>query len=138
MEVKNGKPFSKKHLNTPDRDCITVSPSSAVPGLAENRPSVLRGDTIYVEILGDKNHLRYEGIVHRVRENDVHLGFHKNFITKYVKGMQLRVQFTFNRLPLRVQHRALSLLRRCEVQKLMFPSICRGLFGVSPITLVCT
>nr|CAD7600593.1 unnamed protein product [Timema genevievae] len=105
-----------------------------VPGLAENRPSVLRGDTIYVEILGDKNHLRYEGIVHRVRENDVHLGFHKNFITKYVKGMQLRVQFTFNRLPLRVQHRALSLLRRCEVQKLMFPSICRGLFGVSPIT----
>nr|CAD7259929.1 unnamed protein product [Timema shepardi] len=105
-----------------------------VPGLAENRPSVLRGDAIYVEILGDENHLRYEGIVHRVRENDVHLGFHKNFITKYVKGMQLRVQFTFNRLPLRVQHRALSMLRRCEVQKLMFPSIFRGLFGVSPIT----
>nr|CAD7408107.1 unnamed protein product [Timema cristinae] len=105
-----------------------------VPGLAENRPSVLRGDAIYVEILGDNNHLRYEGIVHRVRENDVHLGFHKNFITKYVMGMQLRVQFTFNRLPLRVQHRALSMLRRCEVQKLMFPSIYRGLFGVSPIT----
>ena len=48
-----------------------------VPGLAENRPSVLRGDKIYAyepSVL----QRRYEGIVHKVQMLDVKLGFNMN------------------------------------------------------------
>ena len=48
-----------------------------MPGLAEKRPSVLQGDSIYVTVDGD-NSLKYEGVVHCVREIDVWLGFHKS------------------------------------------------------------
>ena len=48
-----------------------------VPGLAENRPSVLKGDKLYVRMnnnghLGDKE---YQGYVHEVRQLEVVLGF---------------------------------------------------------------
>ena len=48
-----------------------------MPGLAEKRPSVLRNDSICVMIDGD-NSVKYEGVVHFVRERDVWLGFHKS------------------------------------------------------------
>ena len=39
-----------------------------VPGLAENRPSVLRGDRLFVHLSGDKGRSGcYEGFVHQVR-----------------------------------------------------------------------
>lgn len=48
-----------------------------VPGLAENRPSVLRGDSIFVMIEGEKS-VKYEGVVHHVRELVLWLGFHRS------------------------------------------------------------
>lgn len=45
-----------------------------VPGLAENRPSVLRGDRIYAYEHGIRQR-RYEGIVHKVQLLNVKLGF---------------------------------------------------------------
>jgi helicase MOV-10 len=48
-----------------------------VPGLAESRPSVLRGDSIFV-MLDEDNSVKYEGVVHSVRESEVWLGFHKS------------------------------------------------------------
>ena len=45
-----------------------------VPGLAENRPSVLRGDRIYAYEHGIRQ-CRYEGIVHKVQLLNVKLGF---------------------------------------------------------------
>lgn len=48
-----------------------------VPGLAEKRPSVLCGDSIFVMIEGDDS-VKYEGVVHHVRELEVWLGFHKS------------------------------------------------------------
>ena len=57
-----------------------------IPGLAEKRPSVLRGDKIYVTVATDstldvdnpsldKNLREYEGFVHEVEETRVLLGF---------------------------------------------------------------
>ncbi len=48
-----------------------------VPGLAENRPSVLPGDKIYASIAagGAKDSLAYEGYVHEIWETKVLLGF---------------------------------------------------------------
>ena len=48
-----------------------------MPGLAENRPSVLRGDKIYAYEPGVLKQ-RYEGIVHKVQMLDVKLGFDMN------------------------------------------------------------
>ncbi|KAL0191609.1 hypothetical protein M9458_014307, partial [Cirrhinus mrigala] len=50
-----------------------------VPGVAENRPSVLRGDKLNVRLSGDKSQpiTVYEGYVHRVELDRVKLGFSK-------------------------------------------------------------
>jgi hypothetical protein len=53
-----------------------------VPGLAENRPSVLKGDSVFVRV----NKLEYEGIVHQVRLNEVHLRFARRFQSEYRPG----------------------------------------------------
>ena len=51
----------------------------AVPGLAENRPSLVRGDRLYVwKLAADgtiKEQKKYEGYVHHVTLNKVHLKF---------------------------------------------------------------
>lgn len=49
-----------------------------VPGVSENRPSVLRGDAILVTRSGDSNKggvVKYRGYVHRVELDSVKLGF---------------------------------------------------------------
>jgi hypothetical protein len=59
-----------------------------VPGLAENRPSVLMGDCLYVRVceaggaLSDKE---YQGFVHEIRQDEVALGFSTRFVyTEYI------------------------------------------------------
>ena len=54
--------------------------SLEVPGLAENRPSVLKGDRIYIRVYGsDKSQepekKEYEGIVHEVENTRILVGF---------------------------------------------------------------
>lgn len=93
-----------------------------VPGLAEKRPSVMKNDRIVVKIKGDKECIQYEGIVHTVREVDVYLGFKEQFLKKFVPNMKLSISFTVNRYPLRLQHRALTLLESCSMSSLMFPN----------------
>lgn len=54
-----------------------VTLHSKVPGLAENRPSVLRGDRLFAYESGVMT-TRYEGIVHVVELEDVKIGFDLN------------------------------------------------------------
>lgn len=49
---------------------LLLSPTPQVPGLAENRPSVLRGDALYVTPVGTSGR-EYQGFVHMVRLNEV-------------------------------------------------------------------
>ena len=64
-----------------------------VPGLAEKRPSVMRGDKIYVMIATDlqlektdsiapQENKEYEGFVHEVEENTVLLGFSEKLLKR--------------------------------------------------------
>ena len=49
-----------------------------VPGLAEKRPSLVRGDRLFVKKLaadGTPENKRYEGYIHRVELNEVFLRF---------------------------------------------------------------
>ena len=66
-----------------------------VPGLAEKRPSVMRGDKIYVMVAVDsemenskfsvdKENAEYEGFVHEVEENTVLLGFSEKLLKRFV------------------------------------------------------
>ena len=77
-----------------------------VPGLAENRPSVLKGDQICT-ILGDR---LYNGVVHAVQQSSIHVGFHKSLLNQFINGMKLNIRFSVNPYPWKVMYRALLLL----------------------------
>ncbi|KAK3103257.1 hypothetical protein FSP39_017883 [Pinctada imbricata] len=94
-----------------------------VPGLAENRPSVLRGDWLYVRVnnngqVGDKE---YQGFVHEVRNDSVALGFNESLMSMFVPNMKFNVRFVFNRLPLKLQHRACELAPEESLRDILFP-----------------
>eukprot|EP00038_Savillea_parva_P026359 m.53449 g.53449 ORF g.53449 m.53449 type:complete len:1222 (-) comp7460_c0_seq1:1994-5659(-) len=74
-----------------------------VPGLAENRPSVLRGDKLVVHCEGSV----HQGYAHRVERDVVVLALHSSFGATYV-GQPVDVEFTLNRTLQRIQHDVLK------------------------------
>lgn len=54
----------------------------SVPGLAENRPSVLKGDRLYIQVANDKTMKNYEGTVQDVEETQVKLAVSHSLISK--------------------------------------------------------
>ncbi|KAM4872954.1 helicase MOV-10 isoform 1-T2 [Thomomys bottae] len=95
-----------------------------VPGVAESRPSVLRGDHLFA-LLSSETHqedsVTYKGFVHKVELDRVKLSFAPSLMNRFVDGLTFKVNFTFNRQPLRVQHRALELTGRWPLSPLLFP-----------------
>ncbi|XP_061428907.1 helicase MOV-10 isoform X2 [Lethenteron reissneri] len=82
-----------------------------VPGVAESRPSVLRGDRLVVSESARRSAdscMDFTGYVHGVHLEDVSLGFSPSFLNLFVKNMKFDVMFTFNRTPLKLQHRAVD------------------------------
>ncbi|KAI8622786.1 P-loop containing nucleoside triphosphate hydrolase protein [Chytriomyces sp. MP71] len=78
-----------------------------VPGLAENRPSVLYGDKIVVTV----NNQKFIGYVHKVELNSVLLKFAKQFHNRiFVDGLRVDVTFDFSRTCLKRSHRSMDLL----------------------------
>jgi len=75
-----------------------------VPGLAESRPSVLRGDKLIVTFPGAPGHHR--GYAARIERNSVILSMDRRKF-HYVAGQSVNVHFTLNRTLLRVQHEVL-------------------------------
>uniref|UniRef100_A0A6J0SIU3 RNA helicase n=1 Tax=Pogona vitticeps TaxID=103695 RepID=A0A6J0SIU3_9SAUR len=100
-----------------------------VPGVAENRPSVLKGDHLFATLAEEQTHhpvVQYKGYVHAVELDKVKLGFCERLQSKFIKNMKFNVTFTFNRLPLRVQHRAAELAQERQLHQLLFPSMSYG------------
>ncbi|XP_034979014.1 helicase MOV-10 [Zootoca vivipara] len=100
-----------------------------VPGVAENRPSVLRGDHILVTLAEDRGKhpiVQYKGYVHAVEWDKLKLGFSGRLTSRFIPKMKFDVNFTFCRLPLRVQHRAVDLAQERQLQNLLFPSFSLG------------
>ncbi|NXN00001.1 SDE3 helicase, partial [Sylvia borin] len=96
-----------------------------VPGVAENRPSLLRGDHLFAHLSSERDHsplTQYKGYVHSVELERVRLGFSSKLQKKFVKNLKFDVTFTFSRLPLQVQHRAVVLAMRRSLFSLLFPS----------------
>uniref|UniRef100_A0AAY4B9F2 RNA helicase n=1 Tax=Denticeps clupeoides TaxID=299321 RepID=A0AAY4B9F2_9TELE len=104
-----------------------------VPGVAENRPSVLRGDHIWVTKWKER-HLnpvpKYKGFVHRV-ELDPVLLHSSRLLDGFIDKMKFNVEFTVNRLPMRLQHRAVQLAVRHNLQEVLFPTVSKVLAPIS-------
>ncbi|XP_076124950.1 putative helicase mov-10-B.1 [Alosa pseudoharengus] len=94
-----------------------------VPGVAENRPSVLRGDHLKVSKTGDTSQplTVYKGYVHRVELDNVKLGFSKKLVQSFISNMKFEVEFTLNRFPLKLQHRAVELATQHKLENVLFP-----------------
>ncbi|XP_017324243.1 putative helicase mov-10-B.1 [Ictalurus punctatus] len=95
-----------------------------VPGVSENRPSVLRGDHLLLTKNDDLNSqpiTKYKGYVHRVELDRLKLGFSQTFLASFIDNMKFQVEFTINRLPLRLQHRAVQLAVQHKLEEVLFP-----------------
>lgn len=91
----------------------------SVPGLAEGRPSVLRGDLVHVTW---KNRL-YKGGVSQVRQLEVALDFHPSFVTKFNPAVdRVDVRFTFSRVTYRTSHEGCVAAESSMGPKLLFPN----------------
>ncbi|KAM6295143.1 LOW QUALITY PROTEIN: helicase MOV-10 [Aegotheles albertisi] len=96
-----------------------------VPGVSENRPSVLKGDHLFVHLSSERDRsplVQYKGYVHGVELEKVRLGFSSKLQNKFVNNLKFDVTFTFSRLPLQVQHRAAALAMQRGLSSLLFPS----------------
>ncbi|TNN84298.1 putative helicase mov-10-B.2 [Liparis tanakae] len=92
-----------------------------VPGVSENRPSVLRGDSLLAYPAGEKG-VKYRGYVHSVQLDTVKLGFGSKLLDGFVDGMKFNIEFTINRLVVRVQHRAAELAATFRLGPVLFPA----------------
>ncbi|RVE72922.1 hypothetical protein OJAV_G00045260 [Oryzias javanicus] len=93
-----------------------------VPGLAENRPFVLKGDCLIISRSEDTGSV-YKGYVHKKELNNLLLGFSKNFVANFTSTMKFDVEFTLNRLTLKLQHRAVDLATKSnQLLDVLFPS----------------
>uniref|UniRef100_A0A3B3ZVS3 RNA helicase n=1 Tax=Periophthalmus magnuspinnatus TaxID=409849 RepID=A0A3B3ZVS3_9GOBI len=98
---------------------FTVS-DCQVPGVAENRPSVLRGDQLLAYPIGESNK-KYRGYVHCVQLDSVKLGFSSELLDIFIEGMKFNIEFIINRLTLRIQHRAAEFAERSALAPVLFP-----------------
>ncbi|XP_067087810.1 putative helicase mov-10-B.2 [Osmerus mordax] len=98
-----------------------------VPGVSENRPSVLRGDALLVTKTAEASRgsaglVKYKGFVYRVELEKVQLNFNKKLLASFIDGMQFNVEFTVNRLTTRLQQRAAEMVSQYKLGKVLFPS----------------
>uniref|UniRef100_A0A671PWL6 RNA helicase n=1 Tax=Sinocyclocheilus anshuiensis TaxID=1608454 RepID=A0A671PWL6_9TELE len=109
-----------------------------LPGVSENRPSVLRGDHLLLtksEEVQLSTVTKYKGYVHRVELDQVKLSFSRGLLDGFIDNMKFRVEFTVNRLPLRLQHRAVHMAVQHELRDVLFPVGSRDVTPASPTTL---
>lgn len=98
-----------------------------VPGLAERRPSVLKGDLIYLRVSlgkGEWERIQYEGIVAEVGDSFIRIGGFDSELMERLEenpNLQFDVHFTLNRFPLYVMHRAINLLVEEGMFHVVFP-----------------
>lgn len=103
--------------------CSTNLFALTVPGLVEQRPSIIKGDRVILQLKGSKkeSEVTYEGFVHEVRASEVRIAFGERFNATY-KDNSCNVRFCINRLTLRFQHRAVELVDRYMLEKFLFPT----------------
>ncbi|XP_028773549.1 probable RNA helicase SDE3 [Neltuma alba] len=107
----------EEDMRTYDMECVTMRKrtyqflSLEVPGLAERRPSLVHGDFIFAKLASEHdndNTPAYQGFVHRVEADEVHLKFHPHFHSVHKEEDLYNVHFTYNRLNMRRLYQAIE------------------------------
>jgi hypothetical protein len=97
-----------------------------VPGLAECRPSIIKGDKIIIYVKGGGGGMKFEGIVHRTCQEYAIMDLPKVFTRTYIDGLRVDVRFTFTRTSLRTCHQAMVAMKSMDedsqLRKMIFPS----------------
>ena len=93
-----------------------------VRGLAEKRPSVLRGDQVRANLPGERSRV-WRGRAGQIEMEDVHLRFAPSF--PYVAGQRVEISFMLGRTPLRLFHQGLDLVRELR-PSILFPEPLRA------------
>ncbi|KAF3606733.1 hypothetical protein DY000_02044480 [Brassica cretica] len=100
--------------------------SLEVPGLAEKRPSLVHGDFIFVRhACDDVTAQAYQGFVHRVEADEVHLKFASEFHLRHTSGSVYNVRFTYNRINTRRLYQAADAAEGLD-PNFLFPSLKSG------------
>ena len=81
----------------------------AVPGLAEKRPSLLRGDIVLATVAAAGNGTTYKGYIHVVEQGHVLLMFHPDFHRHHTEARPYNIEFVYPRRTLRIIHQGLQL-----------------------------
>ncbi len=118
----------KKDITTYDLDNAPLRRNGGryytlrVPGLAENRPSVLKGDRIIISVSGRG---KFEGVVQRTTNEDAIIEFNPSFHRVFIDGLRVDVRFTFSRTTLRTSHQALAAVNQQKelFHKILFPEM---------------
>lgn len=93
-----------------------------VPGLAENRPSVLRGDKIFVQPMN--NPQSFKGQVEEVQDTKVKLLFSPRLMTLWMQKMRFNIQFTVSRYPMQTMQRAVGFMAQFNLTSgVVFPNV---------------
>ncbi|XP_023946786.2 probable RNA helicase armi [Bicyclus anynana] len=95
--------------------------SLEVPGLAEKRPSLVKGDRVIVTDTFGTNAPQYEGFVHAVRGNFLLMKFNSYFHESY-GGSDVSIEFHINRTTYRRAHHAIQLALSNLGPDILFPS----------------
>ncbi|XP_042861099.1 putative helicase mov-10-B.1 [Penaeus japonicus] len=102
-------------------ECVELK----VPGLAEKRPSVLKGDQVYITE-EDSLARGFIGCVHQVNEKSLYIALSSEFMHNFIDGKKVDVAFSFSRHTLKVCHRALSLAEEFGMMHFVFPTPSRA------------
>ncbi|EXC18947.1 hypothetical protein L484_002591 [Morus notabilis] len=98
--------------------------SLEVPGLAERRPSLVHGDSIFAKLASEcRDETRtppYQGCIHRVEADEVYLKFAPEFHLCHTGGNVYNVQFTYNRVNMRRLYQAVDACEQLE-KGFLFP-----------------
>ncbi|GER34276.1 P-loop containing nucleoside triphosphatehydrolases superfamily protein [Striga asiatica] len=113
-----------------DMECVTLKRkwnqflSLEVPGLAEKRPSLVSGDSIYVKLASEVQDATvvaaYQGFIHRVEAEEVYLKFDPKFHNTHRDTNLYNVQFTYNRTNMRRLYQAVESAESLP-KKFLFP-----------------
>lgn len=117
-------------MSTYDMECITMRRrgnnflSLEVPGLAERRPSLVHGDSIFARLASEQDEGAtrvYQGFVHRVEADEVYLKFDHEFHFYHRDEDLYNVYFTYNRINMRRLYQAVEAAENLGAE-FLFPS----------------
>ncbi|WCJ23821.1 P-loop containing nucleoside triphosphate hydrolases superfamily protein [Euphorbia peplus] len=100
--------------------------SLVVPGLAERRPSLVHGDSIFAKLSNVSEPMKpYQGYIHRVEADEVYLKFDEQLHVRHSDGDFYDVHFTYNRINMRRMYQASDAAENLG-SEFLFPSESSG------------